>query len=378
MRFRPVLLGTAIGLVIAAGIIGLQRVSGTAQKPTKPEGVLLADCQGAIQELVVHYTREGAALVEKCYRDFLSQLPADVTVHVVCPEREDFDDLQERIGSTACSLKPVLVSHALTPWSRDRWLALAPVEGATRMTLYLPREENAAEVWANRAGDQRAGADLAALMPHRIRAWRSPWFFDGGDFVADERTVFATPAVLRRNLHLTVQEAEALRKDLEAQFRRRVVLLKAAPDHHAGMFMMPVGERRMLVGDPRMAQKVLTRSGKDRAPCCPCGDDFSSEAQQLFDQVAEQATREGYLVTRIPVVPGTDTKTYLSYVNVILDERDGQRVVYLPHYTGQKELNREAARIWQSLNYKVRPVDCTTLYPHFGSLRCVVNVLRRG
>jgi hypothetical protein len=319
--------------------------------------------------------------VESPYRDFLRQLPAGVTVHVICPELTDFEDLKQRVGKTACSLSPVMVHHPLTPWSRDRWLALAPVDGQRRTTLVLPREENGAQVWPGRAGDQQAGPDLANWIQDSVGAWRSPWVFDAGDFLCDGQTVFAIPAVLRKNLHLTVRDSAALRRDLEARFRRRVVFLDESPDHHAGMYMMAVGERRMLVGNARLAQAILRQSGPetaDRAPCCPCGDDFSEKTQALLDKVAAQVEREGYAVTRIPIVPGTDGKTFLTYVNVIMDDRNGQRVVYLPQYRGQEALNREATRVWRALGYEVKPVDCTTLYPNFGTLHCVVNVLSKG
>jgi hypothetical protein len=30
------------------------------------------------------------------------------------------------------------------------------------------------------------------------------------------------------------------------------------------------------------------------------------------------------------------------------------------------------------LGFEVRPVDCTSAYAHFGTLHCLVNVLRRA
>jgi hypothetical protein len=379
MRRRPVLLGIVLGLVLAGGLIGFRCASGAGRSVAEPNGELLSECDGALRELVIHYASGAARLVGKPYGDFLRQLPIGVTVHVICPEQTDFEDLTQRVGTTACTLRPVIVHHPLTPWSRDRWLALAPVVGERHTTLLLPREENAAVVWPGRAGDQQAGPDLAEDLHRTTRAWRSPWFFDAGDFLCDGQTVFAIPAVLRKNLHLTVRDQETLQHELDARFRRRVVFLDASPDHHAGMFMMAVGEGRMLVGNSRLAQAILSQTEtSNRTPCCPCGDDFSEETQSLLDKVAAQLEREGYAVTRIPIVPGTDGKTFLTYVNVIMDQRDGQRVVYLPQYQGQDALNREAVRVWRALGYEVRPVDGTTLYPNFGTLHCVVNVLKRG
>jgi len=85
----------------------------------------------------------------------------------------------------------------------------------------------------------------------------------------------------------------------------------------------------------------------------------------------------GYRVVRIPIVPGHDGRTYVTYLNAILDRRGGRRMVYMPVFSGAGPLNRAAAEVWTGLGYEVRSVDCDACYPHFGSLRCLVNVLRR-
>ena len=41
-------------------------------------------------------------------------------------------------------------------------------------------------------------------------------------------------------------------------------------------------------------------------------------------------------------------------------------------------MNRAAAEIWKALGYAVRRVDCTETFRHFGSIHCLVNVLRRA
>ena len=94
--------------------------------------------------------------------------------------------------------------------------------------------------------------------------------------------------------------------------------------------------------------------------------------------MAAQCRAAGYRVVRIPVVPGEDGRTYLTYVNAILDQRDGQPIVYMPVFAGVNALNRAAAAVWRSLGYEVRPVSCDACYRHFGTLHCLVNVLRRG
>ena len=77
------------------------------------------------------------------------------------------------------------------------------------------------------------------------------------------------------------------------------------------------------------------------------------------------------------LAPGKDGRTYLTYLNSILDQREGKRVVYAPTFDGAEALNAAAANVWESVGYEVRPVNCTSSYRLFGSLRCLVSVLRR-
>lgn len=377
-RYR-VPFGVLLGLCASAALLSVFDGSGGGSPARTLRGPVLSDCQGTIRELAIHYLSEAADLVGPTYCDFLQQLPSGVTVHVVCPDRAAFEDLLGRVGPTECILSPVVVGHPITAWSRDRWLALAPAENAYGTTLLSPRSEMGADLWPARAGDQRVGADLAAALGPRVVSVRSELYFDGGDFVADRETVFVTPAVLLRNLQQTVQTREELLKRLSAVLKRQVVLLSDAPDHHAGMFMMPAGDRTVLVGDPAAAGRLLAEPGEsDLADLCPgSGPDFAAATIARFDTVAEQCEAAGYRVVRIPIVPGRDGRTYVTYLNALLDRRGGRRIVYMPVFSGAGPLNRAAAEVWTGLGYEVRSVNCDACYPHFGSLRCLVNVLRR-
>ena len=107
-----------------------------------------------------------------------------MTVHVICPDQQAFQGLCRHVGTTACTLRPVIVKHPFTTWSRDRWLALAPACGRPTTLLY-PRGEDGGEIWAARAGDQQLAVDLAAACGPDVTARRSELYFEGGDFAAD-------------------------------------------------------------------------------------------------------------------------------------------------------------------------------------------------
>jgi hypothetical protein len=364
-------LGVILGLVAALLVMPLLNSDTRAETTVGP---VLSDCDGAIHELVIQYASDSAEIVARPFRDFLTQLPSAVTVHVVCRDRAAFDDLRGRVGETACTLNPIFVDHPITSWSRDRWICLRPAGSAIAYTVLSPQGEMGADAWPERKGDEQIGDDLARALG--IAAVRSPLWFDGGDFVCDEETAFVTPNVRKRNLQNTVKSEEELLARLHEITGRKVVLLKTAPDHHAGMYMMAVGNRTVLVGDPRLTRELL---GDDvnKLPL-PKGFDFSNECQARFDAVADQCREAGYKVVRIPIAPGKDGRMFLTYLNVILDQRDGKRVVYMPVFDGAERLNEAATRVWEELGYEVKRVDCTDCYKFFGSLRCLVNVLKRG
>jgi len=368
--------GVLLGLGVALAFVGAdsRRTVPAVAKVPQNHGPVLSDCDGAIRELVIHYVPEATGIVTTTYREFLRQLPEQITVYVVCPDQDAFDDLRARVGRVSCQWVAVPTGHAMTCWSRDRWLALAPARAGLPTLLLSQREETGSGVWPQRRGDTRIGDDLAAALADHVVSSRSNLAFDGGDFVVDSDTVFVTPRVLQHNAGVTVSSSGQLRQMLSEVLGRKVVLLPEAPAHHAGMFMMPAGSRTVVIGDPSMASKSA-----GALPSFPIEDpDFSDETQRRFDAVAAQCAAAGYCVVRIPVVPDRDGRTYLTYLNVILDQRDGTRTVYMPVYRNAERLNDAAAAVWRELGYQVRPVDCTETYRHFGSLRCLVNVLRRS
>lgn len=372
--------GVMLGACVAAVFIATGGHRSVAPGSVEGEGgPLLSDCDGAIEELVIQYVPEAAPIVDTAYREFLRQVPGEVTVHVVCPGKDAFDDLVARVGPVPCELSSVFTDHPMTSWARDRWLALAPSGSGVPVTLLSPREEAGSDIWPARAGDQQVGDDLARALPRKVLSRRSELYFDGGDFVSSDRAVFVSPRVVARNVQRTAATSEELRLRLSRALGREMILLSDAPEHHAGMYMMAAGSRTVVVGDPAMAERLIAGAGSG-APavfCPPEGDDLSEETRHRFDAVADRCLEAGYRVVRLPVVPGRDGRTYVTYTNVIINHRGGTSTVYMPIYRGAEALNEAAAGIWQELGYRVLRVDCTAAYVHFGSLRCLVNVLRR-
>ena len=314
------LVGGLIGLLFGTAILAL---TGSLERQPVPSGPILSECDGHLRELVLQYEPAAKNIVVPVYRDFLRALDPDVRIHLVCPDRAAFDDFLATIGDVGCRVTPILAGHAMTAWSRDRWVALTPATPNGPTTLWSPRGEAGQEFWPARAGDERIGRDIATALAPLVRAQRSALYFDGGDFLADHETVFVMPRILQRNIQQTVPSREALLNVLSRELKRRVILLDEAPDHHAGMFMASVGSKTMLVGDLSLARELISselgqlEQGPTNAIISlPGGPDFTAATQHLFDAVAAQCVAAGYRVIRIPVVPARDGRTYLTYVNV--------------------------------------------------------------
>jgi hypothetical protein len=368
MKWRsPVAVGAVMGLIAAGLVVGRSR-----EAPVSSRGEMVPECGGAIRSVVVQYVA-GADFVEPVYRAVLGDLPAGVRVYVVCPEQADFEAFEAGVGTLRAQVMPVLVHHVMTPWARDRWMA---VRGAAGLRIVAPQGERGAEAWPARAGDAAIAADLGQTLPG-LKAERSALYFDGGDFLADAGVVFVTRAVVERNLGQTVTSREALLHGVRELFSQRPVLVEEGPDHHAGMFMMAAGEGRMVVGDPSLGRALFDAAGPEAA-ALEGGADFSPQAQARFDAVARAAEAAGFRVTRMPVVVPAIGKNYLTFVNVVMDERAGERIVYMPAFAGQGRLTAAAAQVWASLGYRVAPVDCSGVWTKGGTVHCLVNVLERG
>ena len=359
------LIGICIGLLAAAAVLAMTG----GRQTVASNGPIISECDGRIRSVAIQYVR-GSHFAVPIYRQFLGVLAADVTVYALCPNHESFDELSTELGGESARLTPIITGHAMTSWSRDRWVALSPGDREASGTLVASAEENGSQIWAERMGDQQIAGDLARTIGYG--AMRSGLFFDGGDLLADTRSLFVVPGAITRNIQHTCADRAQLATFLKREFAHEPILLDSAPDHHVGMFMMAAGEDRVVVGDPHLAEPLLEKIE------LPGGADFSLETQKRFDSVATAASAAGYRVTRIPCVPAADGKTYLTFVNGIIDQRGGRRTIFMPTFQGQDRLNAAGRAVWESLGYHVEPIDVTSAFRFYGTLHCLVNVIAKG
>jgi hypothetical protein len=238
--------------------------------------------------------------------------------------------------------------------------------------------------WRERANDWATPAAIAAAMPDRYEVRELPLDFDAGDFAVTGSRVVVDVNLLAKNRRHGVGSVAALRDVLARRLGREVVVLGAVdgdvPRHHLSMYMAPVGDGVVLVGDPRAGEALV---GARFAPGAaspetgaPLVADGSPAMARRFERAAEDLARAGFRVERIPTV-AFDDKTYLAYTNGVLETRGGRRVAWVPQM-GVPALDAAARATYARLGWEVRPVAVERAYPYHGTIGCLVNVLARG
>ena len=377
-------LALAVALLIVAGRRTLQRPEGLIPAPLLPEA------DGALAEVTLHYVPRFDSLVDAPYTDFLRAAPPDIRVVFVvarglpAEDRAKLDALLARIdpsGALARRSRVVESDGPITTWSKDRALVTQPEAPGRNGWLIAPSEPN--PQWVERHNDWKTVQSLAAASGGRFQARVAPLDFDAGDWIVDHDRVIVDTNLLEKNRHRGFRTAEDLRRWATAWLQMPVILLGQEPGdtprHHVAMYMTPLHDRVILVGDPRAAKQLV---GDPFSPGDPSGDtgeplraDFSETMTARFDRAATELARAGYRVERIPNVP-FDDKTYFSYTNGVFEVRDGKRIAYMPVY-GHEAIDRAAQQVYQRLGWEVRPVRVKTIYPFHGTIGCVVNVLSR-
>jgi hypothetical protein len=151
------------------------------------------------------------------------------------------------------------------------------------------------------------------------------------------------------------------------------------PRHHLAMYMTPLRDKVVLVGDPRAARDLVgdgfTPGELSSETSEPLRADFSAQTVERFELAARELARGGYRVERIPNVP-FDDKTYISYTNAVFETRAGVAIVYVPIY-GIPALDDAALELYRRLGWEPRPIRVRRVYPHHGTIGCLVNVLAR-
>lgn len=332
-------------------------------KGGETEHVLVPEsASGHLQRIAIHYLPSMDHRVLPVWKQLFATLPEDVEVAVVVEHPRDFDRFVAKVGASP-RFKQVVLGHSLTTWSRDRLAAIDndAVLAPPRVTVGN----------GPRAGDWEAPSAIAREI-YGSKPAISELVFEGGDLAASPSHVFADANLVTRNLGRRDANRDHLEASLSRTFSQDVIFLGDepgdVPEHHIMMYMMPLDEHAVLVGDVRL--------GKALAPDAVADPAIEQHAAR-FDRVADELTARGFAVTRIPVVVLPGAGSYVTYTNAVFDRDDQGKVVYLPTYR-MPVLDAYATALYAQLGYRVVPIDVSTMYTLNGSLGCLVNVLARG
>jgi hypothetical protein len=416
--------GIALGVVAS---LAVARVVGHRNVPAH-ERLVAEDASAPLRRIAIHYAPKADRVALAIWKQLFAVLPARVDVEVEVAAPADFDRFMRELAGTPNPERfhPVIVGAPITTWSRDRYAALDDE------ILAPPRVEAA---FADRAGDSRSPAAISEAMYHR--APRVAGFaFEGGDLAATPRFVFADANLAARNLGRggDVVDRAAIEHELHQRLAQELIWLGDAPgevpQHHIMMYMVPLDDATVAVGDIRAGLALLAHE--------PAGAELDLDDAELqarrFDRAAELIAARGFHVVRFPALVLEGGGAFVTYTNALFDQHSATlrvaarpggagafdqhsatlrvaarpggagafdqhsatlrvaarpggagafdrggatRVVYLPTY-GLPALDRAAAQLYAAQGFEVHPIDVSSIYRLDGSLGCLVNVLARG
>ncbi len=337
---------TLAGIAALLGGMHLVFGGGSDPAPVAPSRII-SDTGGELREISIHFV-PSATFAFPAWKDFLSGLESDVDVQVVCENETAWKKTREILAGWEIKnlrrFHPRFLGAALTPWNRDRMIV-------TDRILFAP------------PAPHRGGKE-------RKNEWKVPWAlngggrhveiarfnFEGGDLIATEKFVFATDVLAARNPKWT---KEILGRLVERACGKQLVWIEGnVPEHHIGMFLTPVNETTMVVGDARLGAKLT-------------GGTVNEEMAVRFDHVAATLREKGFEVHRSPLVPTDQQYAWITYNNNVISGK----TLFLPTYG--MELDQRATELYESLGFRVVPVDVRGIYKLGGTLRCLMHVLSR-
>jgi hypothetical protein len=372
--------------------------------------VIAADDGESISDWLLSTAEDLREVFLPTLAEIISKAPPDIRFHILFSADDARAELIEILGRSQFTNFERLNWHPVSAevpwWSRDLFVAGAGPRGGPVLLLHHP--DHYGKIQHPRGGSGPATLKiLRGLRPFRTIDTAAR--IEGGAVVADADHVFITPGycadAVSRGEHA---DWPAFLAYLRKIYGRPVVVLDA-PRHelykHTDMFFTPVGAGVILLGDPDLAQHLVRRaSPEDLATVATrvndiarrngasvdatvlTAEDLRNSQSDPFDgqavtlRLQRQLTYLGYRVVRVPLASLRDARRPIrfgfSYNNVIMDRRQGRRVVYMPT-CGIGTLDTAARQVWESQNYEVITIDALGPALLGGGVRCLSQVFRQ-
>jgi len=341
------------------GLILLLAAAPVVAKPTVADAAAIG---GPIRAWVIHVDGRIADQVGPAHRDLVAAVPSGVRVFVGVGRAEEERELRALLDP-ACRMEDNLQflcgEGELTSWARDRYLVVGK-------ELLLANDLDDPFLWPS---DRQVG-ELFARRVLKQRPVRSHLYFEGGDVVLSATHAFIGHHTIAENARVLRMDDESTAREFRRLLARDVVVIGTdhdPPHEHCDMYISVIGDRKLLVGDPKLTRRALPSHGGFR-------EDTQLVRAPAFDRVAAELRHAGFKVERIPLLIGDDGN-FRTWNNVVTETRADGLHVYMPRY-GVGPLDRIAAEVWKRCGFKVHPISCSGSILHGGAIRCLTQVAR--
>lgn len=355
---------------------------------------ILSDNQGKIQHIVFQIPE--SSIIKNNYfwsvslnyfRLILEELDSNVEITIITESQSYSERLPEiikdkwNVHNTVRILLIPESTEKLSPWGQDGYVIVKNKDKG--ITLIVPISERHSAV----------SRVLSETYPHMTRIV-SDLDFDGGNIVSNDRNVFIGYCLIEENNGLGLDEQEIIQK-LEGMFGKNVVIIgdkdHRAPFDHVDMYLTPIGKKTLLLGDSKLAVDLLLETDDSLILDPPIFKkqielNLSENISGALEMVKDKLENQGFRVIRIPYFGVTYSTQilhgkfarFITYNNVLIEEKGKEKIVYLPIY-GIESLDKKAIEIYESLGFKVKEVEIGMGITKFGgSIRCLSKIVERN
>jgi hypothetical protein len=369
-RAKAIFGGLAAGAVLATCLSAL--IGGQALDVR--DARLVSDVDGSLRHICIHYRQDFNDSSIEVLSDFFGHLSKDVNVTVVVKDLDEFTFLKTQLAIYGVDLGSRMTALAMgveiTPWAKDRF---GTMRVGSHPVIALPRARTM--LTGARANDELV-PEMLSMQLAGVESYVLPFHFEGGDLISDATTVYVAATLLDRNQLTSEYDRTKLLADIERVFKKKVILIgeksSDVPDHHIGMYLTPLGNGTVAVGDPDMGL-ALYRDSESRDVV---DLEMNDAAYTPFRNVIRILQERGLTVIHVPLLLTSTPRVYVTYNNAILESNADSRRIYMPVY-GLDDMDRAAERVFQDQGWTVLPVRVGKVYRHTGSLRCLVGVISR-
>jgi len=352
---------------------------------------ILSDNQGKIQHIIFQIpefsSTKSWSVSLNYFRSILQELDNKVEVTIITEFQRYSERLSEMIKNEWNIRNPIRIlvtpesEEKLSPWGQDGYVVVK--NKGRGITLIAPVSRR----------DSTVLKTLSKTYPY-ITSVISDLDFDGGNIVSNDRYVFTGYPLIEENNKLGLDEQEIIQR-LEKMFGKEVIVIgdknHRAPFAHIDMYLTPIGERTLLLGDSKLAVDLLPKADNSSIIDSPILKkqiklNLSEDIFGALERVKNQLESRGFQVIRVPYLGVTCSTQilhgkwahFITYNNVLIEEKGNEKVVYLPTY-GIESIDKKAIEIYESLGFKVKEVEVGLGITKFGgSIRCLSKIIERN